>query len=38
MTEEDIKKLIRQEFLKLIPEFFGRSLVQLRTFFTREIV
>jgi len=34
---QEIKKMIRQEFMKLIPEFFGRSLVQLKNFFTNNI-
>lgn len=38
MNEADVRKIVREEFLKLIPELFGRSLVQIRAFFTRTIV
>lgn len=34
----EIKKMIRDEVAKLIPEFLGRSLVQLKAFFTKTIV
>jgi hypothetical protein len=40
MTEQDIKevrKIVRQEFIKLIPEFFAKSLVQLKQYFIKEI-
>jgi hypothetical protein len=33
----EIRKMIREEFKKLIPEFFGRSLVQLKRFFFSNI-
>ena len=40
MTEQDKKEIrimIRQEFVKLIPEFFAKSLVQLKQYFIKEI-
>lgn len=40
MNEEqkrEIRKMIREEFKKLIPEFFGRTLVQLKNFFINNI-
>ena len=40
LTEQDkieIKKMIRDEFTKLIPEFFSRSLRQLREYFISNI-
>lgn len=39
ITEDraDMKAVIREEFKKLIPEFFGRSLEQLRAFLISNI-
>jgi|TARA_R110000851_G_scaffold29_6_gene122 hypothetical protein len=38
-TEEknEIKAIIREEFKKLVPEFFGKTLNQLRNFFISTI-
>ena len=35
--KQEIKNLIKEELRKLIPEFFGRSLVQIKNFFINEI-
>jgi hypothetical protein len=35
--KDEIRKLIREEFMKLIPEFFGKTLVQLKRFFISNI-
>ena len=40
LTNEDrkeIKKMIAEEMKKLLPDFLGRSLVQLRKFFISNI-
>lgn len=34
---KDLKTVIREEFKKLIPESFGRSMEQLRAFFISQI-
>lgn len=38
LTEERVRATVRAELLKLIPEIFGRSVEQLKAFFTRTIV
>lgn len=35
--KQEVKKMIREEFKKLIPEFFSRSLEQLRSYFVSNI-
>jgi len=37
IVQEENSRLIRAEIMRLLPEVFGRSLVQLKRFFIREI-
>lgn len=37
-TKKEIRKMIRQEILKILPEIFGRSLLQIKQFFTSNIL
>jgi len=37
MTEDQIRKIVKEELRKLIPEFFGRSLLQIKEYFFRNI-
>lgn len=37
MTEQEIRKIVREEIKKMIPELFSRSLRQLREFFISQI-
>lgn len=34
---KDLKTVVREEFKKLIPEFFGKSLQQIRSYFISNI-
>lgn len=38
LTDKRIRDFVRAEIVKLIPEIFGRSVVQLKAFFTRTII
>ncbi len=33
MTPEQIRQLVREELVKLIPDLFGKSLLQIKEFF-----
>jgi len=35
--KKEVRAMIREEFKKLIPEFFGKTLSQLRNFFISQI-
>lgn len=35
--KQEIKNLIREELKLLIPDFFGRSLLQIKNFFINQI-
>ena len=37
MNEDQVRKIVREEFKKLIPEFFSKSLRQLREYFLANI-
>lgn len=35
--EKRVRQIIREELVKLIPEFFGRSILQIKQFFISNI-